>query len=102
MTALRCRPHDQAPKNHLVPTLTGPGFHTIEPQFVRILGDSWGQRIEWGRGCVDFGGGTPKRRNLGTRLWCWWFLATHCPGVRRWMQCIARIRADFTNMRAVR
>ena len=29
--------HDQAPKNHLVSTLTGPGFHTIEPQFVRIL-----------------------------------------------------------------
>ena len=29
--------HDQAPKNHLVSTLTGLGFHTIEPQFVRIL-----------------------------------------------------------------
>jgi hypothetical protein len=34
-----------APRNHLVLVLPGPSFHTIEPQFVRMLGNSWGTEM---------------------------------------------------------
>jgi hypothetical protein len=40
-----CRPHDQLPKTVSFRLLPGPGFHTIEPEFVGMLVTAGGTEL---------------------------------------------------------
>jgi hypothetical protein len=47
--------------------LFGPWFHTIEPQFIRMLGIIWGKETR-GLGCADLDDGARRRTSWSARF----------------------------------
>ena len=61
------RDHSQHQKTTQFWLLFGPWFHTIEPQFIRMLGIIWGKETR-GLGCADLDDGARKRRSWSARF----------------------------------